>query len=820
MRKRDFQFLTINTKSLWKHFSKKAENINIKAEGISLHKEPGYIFSGKPDALPSCMPVDLAIDECGVLYILDAGKCNILIYDPDTKCSEWLECFGGCGLSPGTLCDPKAIALSSSDIYIAEPCSHRVQAFARINFQVRRVYSLESEMEPLDLAVDSQDNLYILASQPPSILFVAGSEFQTDLDKKNIPEEFRQKFSDHGKPLSSNVKVVIEEKEIRWLIVDRELLFSVEVEAQSDLNNGVISEGLRQEFEDNNIALSDDACVSVKESDARWLITDGDKGYIIEKQEGELNIYDRDKTETYAVRKEEDKLNIYDLNFVIQRFSKSGKRQVSFSEGLGKPTHLTARDGFIYVLEAAHQKVLRFSIQTDEHGEFTIKYKEFDISGNGEEMEFSGIAVDKAQNVYYMGKKLSPDAETEEAEEEKHIFLYKLDTAEKSTKKIKIIALPGMYDRLHMDRAGNLYALDGEAAGEVAVLESAQLFSRNGSYVSKALDSGMSGLQWHKIVVEAEIPEKTQITVSYHVSDDYVKDEEQIPSDAWSELSPADPEDALILSSNGRYLWLRFTLFGDERSTPEVKSVKAYFPRLSYLRYLPGIYQEDEASRDFLERFLSLFETFFFNLEDEIFSVTKYLDVIATPHGDSPENDFLSWLGSWLAVAFDENWCAAKKREFLKAVPQLYKKRGTRAGLQEFIKIYTGKEPIIVESFQIQRIEDEKIKPIWKALFIGDLYSFCVLLQPQQAKTASRLSTVKRIVQSEKPAHTSGGVVELQPWIYLDMHTYLGVNSTLPEPVFRLGKTSVISRDTALSDPESGGQLERHARLGMDTILT
>jgi len=755
MRQKDFQFLTINSRSLWEDFSKDSENIDFTAEGISLHQEPSYVFRGKLDTPPLSMPVDLAIDECGILYILDAGKCNILIYNPDTEYSEWLECFGGYGLSPGTFCGPKAIALSSSDIYIAEPCSHRVQAFARINFQVRRVYSFESEMELLDLAVDSQDNLYILVSQPPSILFVTGSEFQTDLDKKNIPEEFRQKFSDSDKPLSSNVKVVIEKKGIRWLIVDR------------------------------------------------------------------------DNTETYAIRKEEDKLNIYDLSFAIQQYSKSGKRQVSFSEGLGKPTHLTARDGFIYVLEAAHEKVSRFSIQTDEHGEFAIKHEGFAISpiklwqttrGNGEEMEFSGIAVDKAQNVYYMGRKLSPDVETEEAEEEEHIFLYRLDTAGKATE--EIIAFPRMYDRLHMDRAGNLYALDGKA-GEVIFLESAQLFSQSGSYVSKALDSGMSGLQWHKMVVEAEIREKTQITVSYYISDKYIKDEEPIPSDAWSQLSSANPEDALILSSDGRYLWLKFELFGDERRTPKIKSVSAYFPRLSYLRYLPGIYQEDAASRDFLERFLSLFETFFFNLEEEIFNVTKYLDVIATPSDEnSPEDDFLSWLGSWIAVAFDENWDTAKKREFLKAVPQLYKKRGTRAGLQEFIKIYTEKEPIIVESFQIQPIEDEKIKETWEALFAGDLYSFCVMLKPQQVKTASELNTVRRIVESEKPAHTSAGVMELQPWIYLDMHTYLGINSTLSEPVFRLGKTSVISRDTVLSDPESGGQFERHARLGMDTVLT
>jgi len=69
------------------------------------------------------------------------------------------------------------------------------------------------------------------------------------------------------------------------------LLFSVKVETQCDLNNGIISADLRQGFEDNESLLSNDAFVSVKETDVKWLITDGDKVYTVKKQEDELNIY-------------------------------------------------------------------------------------------------------------------------------------------------------------------------------------------------------------------------------------------------------------------------------------------------------------------------------------------------------------------------------------------------------------------------------------------------------------------------------------------------------------------------------------------------
>ncbi len=84
---------------------------------------------------------------------------------------------------------------------------------------------------------------------------------------------------------------------------------------------------------------------------------------------------------------------------------------------------------------------------------------------------------------------------------------------------------------------------------------------------------------------------------------------------------------------------------------------------------------------------------------------------------------------------------------------------------------------------------------------------------------SSQIGSVRRIIDLEKPAHTTAGVVVLQPWIYLDMHTYLGINTFLSEPVMRLEVSSVISRDTVLTDMECSGQVDKKARLGVDTRL-
>lgn len=68
-------------------------------------------------------------------------------------------------------------------------------------------------------------------------------------------------------------------------------LFSVGLEFQGDLDNGIISEGLRQEFEGNGASLLQDVTVSVEQAGVTWLITDELKKYPIKKEEGRLKIY-------------------------------------------------------------------------------------------------------------------------------------------------------------------------------------------------------------------------------------------------------------------------------------------------------------------------------------------------------------------------------------------------------------------------------------------------------------------------------------------------------------------------------------------------
>ena len=71
----------------------------------------------------------------------------------------------------------------------------------------------------------------------------------------------------------------------------KQSLFSVELEFESDLDNRIISEELRQEFEENQISLSEHVTVSVERQGSAWVITDNWNEYFVRKEEDRLNIH-------------------------------------------------------------------------------------------------------------------------------------------------------------------------------------------------------------------------------------------------------------------------------------------------------------------------------------------------------------------------------------------------------------------------------------------------------------------------------------------------------------------------------------------------
>lgn len=309
----------------------------------------------------------------------------------------------------------------------------------------------------------------------------------------------------------------------------------------------------------------------------------------------------------------------------------------------------------------------------------------------------------------------------------------------------------------------------------------------------------------------------------------------------WQELSTTSPTDALFDGATGRYLHVRLHLVGDVDTAPTVGSVRAYCPRQTYLRYLPELFRNDREGTAFLEQFISVFESAYVDVESDIEGLPSILDPAGVP------SEYLSWLGTWLAVEADADWPEAARREFLDRAPTLFKHRGTRAGLRAYLELYLRhvEQPDTdwILEWQRRRIEDRRddghvsaataearldavadlesdrdgghLLFVMEHLDLDDVdapaakepytrhmrghRSFTVFAGPFPDRTQREV--VDRIVAEEKPAHADGSVVELRQHVKLGGNSFLGINTTLTPRNFVLGR-STLGGDTVLREQD------------------
>jgi phage tail-like protein len=114
---------------------------------------------------------------------------------------------------------------------------------------------------------------------------------------------------------------------------------------------------------------------------------------------------------------------------------------------------------------------------------------------------------------------------------------------------------------------------------------------------------------------------------------------------------------------------------------------------------LPGVYRDawiDERRRTAREpfgtRFISALDTVLAPVLATLDNLDAYLDA------DTAPEDFLAWLGEWVAASVDAGWSEDRRRAFVGQAAELYRRRGTAAGLRDHVQIHTGGLVEIVEN--------------------------------------------------------------------------------------------------------------------------
>ena len=331
-----------------------------------------------------------------------------------------------------------------------------------------------------------------------------------------------------------------------------------------------------------------------------------------------------------------------------------------------------------------------------------------------------------------------------------------------------------------------------------------------GFFVSGSFDTYISRMTWHRLLAEFDAPENCSVKISCFTSDndsdifdgdvvrkidDYladpaVSDDEKL--DYFRRLCGStytNVQDVLIREFQGRHLWVKIELatYGD--NIPVFKKLRLYFDTRLFTEYLPDIYRREKNGGEFLGRYISIFQSLYLDMENQIDNVARHFD----PGFASGE--FLAWLSGWVMVEDANMWDEDRLRYLTRNAVEIFKKRGTKAGMMEAVKLYTGEYPFIVENFESAKgLWDSGRVNLMRDLYGDNVYVFTVIVGSDVIATPKAYAELLRIIERSKPANTEANLVVLAPLIYLDRHSYTGVNSYLAqaEPLVLDGRSRLL----------------------------
>lgn len=386
------------------------------------------------------------------------------------------------------------------------------------------------------------------------------------------------------------------------------------------------------------------------------------------------------------------------------------------------------------------------------------------------------------------------------------------------------------------------------------------VFERSGRVTSFRLDSGEFQTVWGRIFLDACVPEGTDVRVHCVAVDEppesatiphtlpgnagalQIRRPDLSPPLLAAELAPVHVEgrlhrrttgreqpwlqiadgdrfetyEAPILAEAGRYLWVTLELRGNTRKTPRVRCLRAEYPAHDLLRRIPKVFSRDPVAADFLRRYLAIFDGVLGEAEAKAVLRRALLDPWSAPDA------MLPWLASFLGLVLDERWPEPKRRQLIEEAIALFRSRGTVAGLERFIQIYTGGRVTIVEKFRLRAATSSLLGGGalgGERAFAEYAHRFTVFIAADLDE--QDVSVVEHVLETHRPAHTIFDICT----VGAGMRVGRGLQVELSSVVGRTGGfsglqvgASALGRGSLIGRPQPG-TFPGSSRLGRDTRI-
>ena len=161
------------------------------------------------------------------------------------------------------------------------------------------------------------------------------------------------------------------------------------------------------------------------------------------------------------------------------------------------------------------------------------------------------------------------------------------------------------------------------------------------------------------------------------------------------------------------------------------------------LETLPGLYHDDELAAALTRSF----DTLLAPIMSTIDTFAAYLDPALTPE------DFLDWLAGWVGLLPDDTWPIERRRALVAVAAQLYRTRGTVAGLAMHVRLLAAGEVEVVDSGGAAWSTTPGAAPPGDSTF-----SVTVHVLPPKRGAVDR-QRIDALVAAAKPAHVVHSIV-------------------------------------------------------------
>lgn len=311
--------------------------------------------------------------------------------------------------------------------------------------------------------------------------------------------------------------------------------------------------------------------------------------------------------------------------------------------------------------------------------------------------------------------------------------------------------------------------------------------------ITGSIDSSEHNFAWSNLLLDLSCGDNIMMKVSAYAANTTVASAEGRVFELDSVISDAGtpPEERLklldglfqplftnctdgLVNLRGRYIWIKLEFIMLESSELEIRKIKLLLRGERILNYLPEIYAVEDGENGFLSRYLSIFDSLFFEMDNSIENLSRSLDYRIA------RGKLLQYLAEWICVEDSAYLDDEELRRRIKAAITDYRTIGVKRGLIKWIENEYGVTPNIIEYFDVKRsVHEGKDREVYKRLFGDDPYKFFIILPENVFADTHESNIFMEKLKKNIPAYTEAEVIISKDSIILEDHTYLGVNTVI-----------------------------------------